>query len=92
MNDLMPYLVFNGDCAAAFDFYKESLDGKIEYMGKYGDSPMEVPDDQNDKVVHTTISSWGGLFGMFVDIAGIQWTISSRRRKNSCEYPIWERH
>ena len=60
MQDLMPYLMFNGDCAAAFDHYKECFGGEIEFMGKYGDSPMEVPDDQKDKVMHTTIRFWGG--------------------------------
>lgn len=27
-----PYLIFNGDCKAAFTFYEQCLQGKIEAM------------------------------------------------------------
>lgn len=60
MNGLMPYLMFNGDCKEAFEFYKKTFEGEIEFMGTYGDSPMEVPDDQKDKVMHATIRIWAG--------------------------------
>ena len=60
MNDLTPYLMFNGDCADAFNHYKECFDGEIEFIQAYGDSSMKVDDDQKDKIMHATIRFWGG--------------------------------
>jgi PhnB protein len=34
-----PYLIFNGDCKAAFTFYAESLQGKIDAMMTFGETP-----------------------------------------------------
>jgi PhnB protein len=40
-----PYLVFNGQCEAAFKFYEKCLGGKIEAIFTFGQSPMadQVP-------------------------------------------------
>ena len=35
-----PYLTFDGQCEAAFEFYAKVLGGKIETMVTYGSSPM----------------------------------------------------
>ncbi len=32
-----PYLMFDGDCEAAFTFYAECFGGRIEAMERYGD-------------------------------------------------------
>ena len=37
---LNTYLVFNGQCEAAFKFYEQCLGGKIEIMMTHGDSPI----------------------------------------------------
>jgi len=47
-----PYLMFNGNCEEAVNFYKECFDDEIGLMGRYGDSPMEVPESRKDKIVH----------------------------------------
>lgn len=51
---LNPYLLFNGNCAAAFKFYEKVLGGKIEAMRTHADSPAEgqVPAEWRDKVLH----------------------------------------
>ena len=43
-----PYLIFNGDCKAAFTFYEKSLPGKIEAMMTFGETPAgeHVPTDR----------------------------------------------
>ena len=43
MEKFAPYLIINGNCEEAVNFYKECFNGKIGLMGRYGDSPMEVP-------------------------------------------------
>ena len=55
--ELSPYLNFNGQCAAAFKFYKQCLGGKIVMMQTHGESPMkdQVPPDWRDKVIHARL-------------------------------------
>src|ERR1700730_7283078 len=50
---LSPYLVFNGQCEAAFKFYEKALGGKIEAIMTFGDSPMakQAPPEGGNKVV-----------------------------------------
>ena len=51
---LNPYLIFNGDCEEAFNFYEQELGGKIEALMKFSGSPAaeHVPPDWGDKVLH----------------------------------------
>jgi len=52
-----PYLNFNGDCAAAFEFYARCLGGTIEAMMTHRGSPMEAqtPPERLDKVMHARL-------------------------------------
>ena len=43
MEKFAPYLMFKGNCEESVNFYKECFNGKIGLMGRYRDSPMEVP-------------------------------------------------
>ena len=49
-----PYVMFNGNCEAAFKFYEQSLRGKIEVMMPFGDTPAceHVPADHRHKIMH----------------------------------------
>lgn len=53
---LNPYLSFNGQCGAAFQFYQQCLGGSIQMMA-WGDSPMadQVPSGWRDKIIHATL-------------------------------------
>lgn len=55
--ELTPYLHFSGNCEEAFHFYEKSLNGKITYIGYYGDSPMadQVGPDFSKKVMHISL-------------------------------------
>ena len=57
--ELNPYLLFNGNCEAAFKFYEQHLGGKIETIHTYGGSPMEkhFPTEWRDKVMHARMSA-----------------------------------
>ena len=52
---LNPYLAFNGNCSEAMTFYKEALDGKLSIQ-TFGDSPMEVPPEHKNRVMHATLT------------------------------------
>ena len=52
-----PYLLFTGDCAAAFKFYQDHLGGKIISMMKHAGTPAEghVPAEWGEKIMHGRI-------------------------------------
>ena len=54
---LNPYLHFNGQCEAAFQFYQRCLNGKIEAMIKYAGTPGEqhVSPDWREKIMHARL-------------------------------------
>ncbi|RKR84874.1 PhnB protein [Mucilaginibacter gracilis] len=59
MLTLSPYLVFNGNCEEAFNFYEQVFGGKILYMGRYKDVPL--PSRQffkaatNQQIMHASL-------------------------------------
>lgn len=60
MSHFMPYLMFNGNCEEAMNFYKACIGGELGYFCRYGDSPMEVPVEQQNKILHVEFKFWGG--------------------------------
>jgi len=52
-----PYLNFDGDCAEAFELYREVLGGSIEAMIPFGEAPdgPEVPEDMQSRILHACI-------------------------------------
>jgi PhnB protein len=51
---LNPYLMFNGQCEAAFKFYEKCLGGKIAFKITNGESPMakETPPERHKQILH----------------------------------------
>ena len=52
-----PYLNFNGQCAEAFRFYEQVLDGKVVFSMTFGESPMaqEMPSELRDRILHARL-------------------------------------
>lgn len=64
--ELVPYLIFNGNCDEAFGFYERVLGGKIAFKQTFGETPAKdhVPAALHDKVIHVSLEVPGGkLFG-----------------------------
>jgi len=55
---LNPYLLFNGQCEAAFKFYEKVLGGKIAAMMSHEGTPAaeHVPPDWRKKIMHARLS------------------------------------
>ena len=55
---LNSYLIFNGQCEAAFHFYQQSLGGKIEAMMPHAGTPAEshVPAEWPVKIMHARLT------------------------------------
>jgi PhnB protein len=51
---LNPYLLFSGQCEAAFKFYEQCLGGKIVMMLTHEESPMaeQVSSEWRNKIMH----------------------------------------
>lgn len=52
-----PYLAFNGNCRAAFEFYAVALNGEMAMMFTNGESPMadQMPKEMHDQVMHARL-------------------------------------
>ena len=49
--------LFDGRCEAAFRFYERCMNGKVEFMLRWGESPManDAPTDWREKILHARI-------------------------------------
>ncbi|MGH8690763.1 MAG: VOC family protein [Burkholderiales bacterium] len=54
---VQPYLFFDGRCEQAIDFYKKTLDAKVEALMRFKDNPEPGynPPDSDDKVMHACL-------------------------------------
>ncbi len=54
---LNTYLMFNGNCEAAFKFYERLLGGKITMLLNHGAAPSaeHIPADWRDKIMHARL-------------------------------------
>lgn len=54
---IIPYLTFAGDCAEAFRFYEEALEGEIQALLPFEGNPgcEEMPAEWRDKVLHACL-------------------------------------
>lgn len=60
MAQINPYLIFNGDCEAAFNLYKSVFGGEFPYMGRFGDMPPaegqpELPEEEKNRIMHVSL-------------------------------------
>lgn len=58
---LIPYMMFTGQCREAFAFYARALGGEVAELMTYGESPMceQMPADSRDQVMHSRIEAPG---------------------------------
>jgi PhnB protein len=55
---LNPYLMFNGNCQEAFQFYEQCFGGKIDARMTYGESPMaeQTPSELVNRIMHMQLT------------------------------------
>lgn len=75
MMDFIPYIQFDGNCAEAFSFYAELLDGEVDFMMTYADGPddMPVPEEAKNKVMHAQ-ANFGTAMMMGTDAVTMPYT------------------
>lgn len=56
---VQPYLDFNGRCEEAIEFYKKTLDAKVEMLMRFKECPEPCPDGMDpaaaNKVMHASL-------------------------------------
>ena len=59
MKTVNPYLVFNGDCEEAFNFYKNVFGGDFKFLGRFSDMPeadcKDLPEEAKNKIMHVSL-------------------------------------
>lgn len=84
LTNLTPFLLFNGDCKQAMEFYKSCLGGELTQL-KVGDSPAKelLPPDQHHKILNARLKCGN------IDISACDWLrpVSERAPGNTvCLY------
>jgi PhnB protein len=69
MPQVQPYLMFNGRCQEAVDYYCKTLGAEVEMLMQVKDAPEPVPGMAPDKVMHACLK-FGNTSVMASDCAG----------------------
>ena len=65
MNLISPYLIFQGNCEEAINFYQQCLGGEVS-VRRFGETEMPVQDDYKNKIMHAELT-FGEMKIMFSD-------------------------
>lgn len=65
MNLITPYLLFQGNCEEAINFYQQCLGGELS-VRRFGDTEMPVEDEYKNKIMHAELT-FGVMKIMFSD-------------------------
>lgn len=59
MKAVNPYLIFNGNCEEAFNFYKSVFGGEFQYLGRFSEMPAseckDLPKEALNKIMHVSL-------------------------------------
>ena len=58
MTTIDPYVIFNGNCRQAMEFYQQCLGGEMQAMMTHGESPMkdQCPASHRDQIMHACLT------------------------------------
>jgi PhnB protein len=59
---ITPYIMFNGNCEAALNFYTKAFGGEIKHLQRFEGSPAEDMSADKQKVMHAHFEAKGILF------------------------------
>ena len=59
---LTPYLMFNGNCEEALNFYAKTIGGDIQNLSRFEGSPVEGVTSDKQKVMHANFEGKGISF------------------------------
>ena len=56
MRAIQAYLIFDGNCREAMQFYKECLGGTL-YMMPFSEAPVDTPKEAKERIIHATLTN-----------------------------------
>jgi PhnB protein len=59
MKQLIPYLMFNGNCEDAINFYQKCFDGEVLFLQRFGDAGIETDEADKEKIMHASLKAEG---------------------------------
>jgi PhnB protein len=59
---LTPYLMFNGTCEEALNFYAQTIGGEIKHLSRFEGSPGESMSADKNKIMHASFEGNGIAF------------------------------
>jgi len=59
---LTPYIIFNGQCEEALNFYAKTLNGEIKHLSRFEGSPAEEMSADKQKILHATFEAGEVIF------------------------------
>ena len=80
------YLMFNGNCEEAFNFYKSVFGGEFPFMGRFADMPAEagggtIPEEEKNRVMHVSLPISKETILMGSDTGG-EWAAGFKQGNN----------
>lgn len=80
------YLTFDGNCEAAFTFYKSIFGGEFPYLGRFKDMPLQegippLTEEMKEKIMHVSLPIGNGTVIMGSD-AGGDWAPKIKQGNN----------
>ena len=72
MKEAIPYLMFSGTCQEALNFYKSCLNGEIVSLQTVGESPLDVPEQFQDRIFDSEFRAEGVRFKASDDMPGYE--------------------
>src|SRR6056297_1182600 len=68
---MVPYIRLNGNCDEALNYYKNLLDGEINYLQRYGEAPegMWKVEGSENRILHASLLA-GGVVLHLSDVPG----------------------
>lgn len=64
---LTPYIIFNGNCEEALNFYANALGGEIKNLSRYEGSPAEAMSTEKQNILHAQFAIDGAVLFMASD-------------------------
>lgn len=59
MAEIQPYLTFNGNCEAAFNFYKSVFESEFTYIGRFNEMPpnegKQISSEVGNLIMHVSL-------------------------------------
>lgn len=80
------YLTFNGNCEAAFNFYRSVFGGEFPYVGRFNEMPPQpgmppMDEDMGNRIMHMSLPIGNGSVLMGSDTGG-EWAKDYRQGNN----------